>query len=167
MRESADSSDPRSAFAQQEEIRRHAATHGYTVVAICQDLRGVSANRDGYLALLGVVAAGAVEAVLLPGVATLSSDQIVQEIMIWDLVSRRIRVLSTAETDLALLDGDADPGTTRMLIRDVLSRVGEHARTVGSIPADRPPLRPDTDVMIHLVRADAAEIDLIPGASGA
>jgi hypothetical protein len=100
-------------------------------------------------------------------VATLSSDQIVQEIMIWDLVSRRIRVLSTAESELALLDGNADPGTTRMLIRDVLSRVGEHARTVGTTPTDRPPMLPDTDVMIHLVRADAAEIDLIPGASGA
>lgn len=167
VRESPDPSDPRTAFAQQEEIRRHAATHGLTVVAICQDLRGAAGGRDGYLALLGVVAAGAVDAVLLPGVATLSSDQIVQEIMIWDLVSRRIRVLSTAEADLALLDGEADPGTTRMLIRDVLSRVGEHARAIGPTPGDRPPPVPDTDVLIHLVRADAAEIDLIPGASGA
>jgi hypothetical protein len=168
VRESPDPADPRSAFAQQEEIRRHASANGHTVVAICQDLRGAAGNREGYLALLGVVAAGAVDAVLLPGVATLSSDQIVQEIMIWDLLSRRIRVLSTSESDLALLDGEGDPGATRTLIRDVLTRVGEHARTVGPPPTGgRPPAPPDHEVMIHLVRADAAEIDLIPGASGA
>jgi hypothetical protein len=57
VRESPDPSDPRSAFAQQEEIRRHAAAHGLTLVAICQDLRGAAGSRDGYLALLGVVAA--------------------------------------------------------------------------------------------------------------
>jgi hypothetical protein len=36
VRESLDPADPRSAFAQQEEIRRHAATHGLTLVAICR-----------------------------------------------------------------------------------------------------------------------------------
>ncbi len=166
VRESPDPSDPRSAFSQQEEIRRYAAGHGMTVVAICQDLRGSAGGRDGYRALLGVLGSTAVDAVLLPGVATLSPDQIVQEIMIWDLMSRRMRVVSTVEADLALLDGGEDPGATRMLIRDVLSRVGEHNQSVGTgtaVVPDTPRVLPDSDVLIHLVRADEMEIELIPG----
>jgi hypothetical protein len=158
VRESPDPSDGRSGFAQHEEIRRHAAAHGLAVVAVCQDLRG-STDRDGYLSLLGVVASGGVDGVLLPGVATLSSDQIVQEIMIWDLVARGIRVISTAEADAGLLAADADPGVARMLIRDVLTRVGEHARTLGARRFDPPAILPDGDVLIHILHADAAEMD--------
>lgn len=160
VRESADPSDGRSAFAQVEEIRRHAATNGLTVVAVCQDLRGPTPGRDGYLSLLGVAAAGAVEAVLLPGMSTLSSDQIVQEIMIWDLRGRGIRVISTQETDRALLGTDADPGATRMVIRDVLTRVGEHARSLGAHRIEPPTILPDGDVLVHIIRADEAEIAL-------
>ncbi|MBI5157425.1 MAG: recombinase family protein [Acidimicrobiia bacterium] len=156
VRESPDPSDGRSGFAQQEEIRRYAATHGLSVVAVCQDLRG-SADRDGYLSLLGVVAAGGVDAVLLPGIATLSGDQIVQEIMIWDLLGRGIRVVSTAEQDAAFLGADADPGAARMLIRDVLTRVGEHARSIGARRIDPPSILPDGDVLIHILDADAVE----------
>ena len=156
VRESPDPSDGRSGFAQQEEIRRHAAAHGLTLVAVCQDLRG-STDRDGYLSLLGVVAAGGVDAVLLPGLATLSSDQIVQEIMRWDLIARGIKVTSTSPADADLLAADADPGVARMLIRDVLTRVGEHARTLGGRRLDPPTILPDGDVLIHILNADAAE----------
>jgi DNA invertase Pin-like site-specific DNA recombinase len=168
VRESLDPAQGRSAFAQHEEIRRHAAAHGMTVVAICQDLRGAPTPRDGYLALLGVLASGAAEVVLLPGLATLSDDQIVQEIMISDLLSRKVSVISTMESDLDLLDDSADPGATRMLIRDVLSRVREHQRSVGAPPGSRPEtpgVIPDAEVMIHLVKGQEAEIELIPGAS--
>lgn len=168
VRESLDPAEGRSAFAQQEEIRRHAAAHGMTVVAICQDLRGSPGPRDGYLALLGVLASAAVDAVLVPGLATLSPDHIVQEIMIGDLLARRVRVISTAESDLALLDASSDPGASRTLIRDVLERVREHQRAVGAAPGSRPetprPL-PDAEVMIHLVKSDEAEVELIPGAT--
>jgi hypothetical protein len=156
VRESPDPSDGRSGFAQHEEIRRYAATHGLGVVAVCQDLRG-STDRDGYLSLLGVVAAGGVDAVLLPGIATLSGDQIVQEIMIWDLLGRGIRVISTTEQDAALLGADTDPGVARMLIRDVLTRVGEHARSIGARRIDPPSILSDGDVLIHILDADAAE----------
>ena len=83
VREAADPAEDRPAFAQQEQIRRFAATHGLQVVAVCQDLRspGRPLGRDGYLGLLGILAAGSAEAVLLPGLATLSSDVVVQEIM--------------------------------------------------------------------------------------
>lgn len=156
VRESPDPSDGRSGFAQQEEIRRYAATHGLSVVAVCQDLRG-STDRDGYLSLLGVVAAGGADAVLLPGIATLSGDQIVQEIMIWDLLGRGIRVISTTEQDAAFLGADTDPGAARMLIRDVLTRVGEHARSIGARRIDPPSILPDGDVLIHILDADALE----------
>jgi hypothetical protein len=156
VRESPDPSDVRTGFAQHEEIRRYAAAHALALVAVCQDLRG-GTERDGYLSLLGVVAAGGVDAVLLPGVATLSADQIVQEIMIWDLVGRGIRVISTSPADATLLGGDTDPGVARMLIRDVLTRVGEHARNLGGRRFDPPSILPDGDVLIHILHADQAE----------
>lgn len=159
VRESADPESGRSAYAQHEEIRRHAAEHGDHLVAVCQDSRvpGEPLARDGYLGLLGVIASQAVDAVLIPGLCTLSSDQIVQEIMLWDLRSRGVRVVSTDESDLALLDADAEPGPTRMLIRDVLERVGEHARGIGSHRPAPPSTLPDGDVLVQIIHADRAE----------
>ena len=159
VRESADPSAGRSAFEQQEEIRRHAAEQGHALVAMCQDARtpGEALGRDGYLGLLGVVASGAVDGVLVAGIGSLSSDQIVQEIMLWDLHARGVRVISADPADLALLDAAEEPGPARMLIRDVLQRVGEHARALGSHRLDPPAVLPDGDVMIHILDADHAE----------
>ena len=159
VRESADQAAGRSAYAQQEEIRRHATEHGDHLVAICQDTRvpGEPLARDGYLGLLGVIGSEAVEAVVLPGLGTLSSDQIVQEIMLWDLRSRGVHVISTDPDDLVLLDTEAGPGPTRMLIRDVLERVGEHAKGLGARRIDRPTILADGDVLVHIIHADRAE----------
>ncbi|MEE9299049.1 MAG: recombinase family protein [Acidimicrobiia bacterium] len=159
VRESADPSDDRPAFTQQEELRRFAGDHGHNIVAICQDLRapGAPPSRDGYLSLLGVVASGGVEAVLVPGIATFSSDAIVQEIMLWDLQARGVRLLSTVAADLALLDPEAVPEPSRMVIRDVLERVGEHAAGLGAYRMDPPGILPDGDVLVHIIEADAAE----------
>jgi hypothetical protein len=87
----------------------------------------------------------------------LSSDQIVQEIMLWDLRGRGVRVISTDPSDLLLLDADERPGSSRMLIRDVLERVGEHARSIGAHRLEPPGILPDGDVMIHIITADTAE----------
>jgi hypothetical protein len=164
VRESADPSAGRSGFEQQETIRRHAVEHGHALVAVCQDARspGEALGRDGYLGLLGVIASGAVDAVLLPGVAVLSSDQIVQEIMLWDLRTRGVRVISTDDADLTLLDAEAEPGPSRMLIRDVLQRVGEHARYMNTLEFAPPGIPPDGDVMIHIIQADEAEANAMP-----
>lgn len=158
VRESADPSDTRSAYAQQEELRRHSGESGLNLVSICQDARvaGHPLARDGYLSLLGVVASGAVDAVLLPGLGTLSSDQVVQEIMLWDLRARGIQVLTTESNELPLLE-EGDPGVTRMFIRDVLERVGEHARGLGAHRIDPPSVLPGGDVMVHILAADEAE----------
>lgn len=154
VRESADPAGP-SAFAQQEELRRYAVEHGHAIVAVCQDLRspGAATTRDGYLSVLGVIAAGGVEAVLVPRLSTFSSDAIVQEIMLWDLRSRGIRVVSTDPVDLRLLEDAPSPEADRMVIRDVLERVGEHARHVGRRPS-RAEIVPDTEILVQIIEAD-------------
>jgi len=159
LRESADPDSGRSAYAQQEEIRRHVADHGDQLIAVCQDLRvpGEALGRDGYLGLLGIIASQAVDAVVIPGVAALSSDQIVQEIMLWDLRSRGVRVISTDAADLPLLDRESEPGPARMLIRDILERVGEHARGIGSHRVAPPAILPDGDILVHIIHTDRAE----------
>jgi len=158
VRESADPDAGVSAYAQQEEIRRHATEHGHHLVAVCQDARvpGEPLGRDGYLGLLGVIASHAVDAVVIPGIATLSSDQIVQEIMLWDLRSRGVRVLSTRDGDLPLLDPEAEAEPSRMVIRDVLERVGEHARGIGATRLDQNDVLGSSDVLIHIVESDRA-----------
>lgn len=159
IRESADPSAGMSAFEQQEVIRRHAAGQGDSLVAICQDARtpGEALGRDGYLGLLGVVASGAVDGVGVASLGALSSDQIVQEIMLWDLRSRGVRVVSADAADVALLDAAAEPGPARMMIRDVLQRVGEHARRLGAHRIEPPTILPDGDVMIHIIESDRKE----------
>ena len=158
VRESADPAET-SAFAQQEELRRHAAEHGHLLVSVCQDLRspGAPPSRHGYVSVLGVIAAGEVEAVLVPRLSTFSSDAIVQEIMLWDLRSRGIRVVSTDPVDLRLLDDQESPSADRMVIRDVLQRVGEHAREVGSKRPGSDRVLPDSDVLVQIIAADERE----------
>jgi len=127
VRESADPAEDRPAFAQQEEIRRYATAHGLDVVAVCQDVPrpGLPAGREGYRSLLDILAAGHAEAVLLPGLLTLSADLVVQEIMLWDLRARTTRLLSTDPGDLDVL-GPLPTDATRRFVRDVLARVAEH-----------------------------------------
>ena len=158
VRESADPAAT-SAFAQTEELRRYAAEHGHLLVSVCQDLRspGRPRSRDGYLSVLGVIAAGGVEAVLVPRLSTFSSDAIVQEIMMWDLRSRDIRVVSTDPVDLRLLDAETQPAADRIVIRDVLERVGEHARGLGAQRLSAEEVLGDDDVLVQIIAADAAE----------
>lgn len=137
VRESADPSADRPAFAQQEELRRYAVEHGHDLVAICRDARepGHALGRDGYRSLLGVIASGSVDTVLVPGLETFADDEIVQEIMLWDLRSRQVRVLSTRPADEPILDG-GDPGASRMVIRHVLARVAEYGRLAAAVPVE-------------------------------
>jgi hypothetical protein len=137
VREAVDPAEDRPAFAQQEEIRRFAAAHALQVVALCQDVRspGRALGREGYLSLLGILAAGQAEAVLLPGVATLSSDLVVQEIMLWDLRSRGALVLSTDPTDGAVLAANPSD-VTRQFVRHVLARVAEHGALAAPAKAE-------------------------------
>ena len=80
-----------------------------------------------------MLASGNAEAVLLPGLATLSSDLVVQEIMLWDLRSRGARVLSTDPADLDVLSA-APPDADRQFVRHVLARVAEHGALAAADP---------------------------------
>ena len=166
VREAADPAGDRPAFVQQEEIRRFAAAHGLQVVALCQDVRspGSALGREGYLSLLRVLAGGNAQAVLLPGVATLSSDLVVQEIMLWDLRSRGAKVLSTDPADLEVLAA-SPPDANRQFVRHVLARVAEHGALAGATPASvaAPRPAPEDGVVVSLVAPD----DPAPGAPGA
>jgi hypothetical protein len=154
VRESSDPTDERTAFAQQEEIRRYASTHGLQVIAVCQDTRnpGRSLGLDGYRSLLELLDSGSADGVLLPGVATLSSDVVLQEIMLWDLRSRRAQVISTDAADLGLL-GAEPPDPTRLFVRDTLARVAEHAATVAGPPLTVVPQQ--EGVVVHLIQGEA------------
>lgn len=155
LRESADPAEDRPAFAQQEEIRRYAAAHGLDVVAICQDVPhpGLPLGREGYRSLLGIVASGNVEAVLLPGVATLSADLVLQEVILWDLRARGARVISTEEADADVLS-PAPADATRRFVRDVLARAAEHRESLGPLGRPAPDSGPgDVGVVVHLVPA--------------
>jgi DNA invertase Pin-like site-specific DNA recombinase len=160
VRESADPTIDRPAFTQQEELRRHAHERGLMLVSICQDLRvpGRPVERDGYLSLLGVVASGGVDAVLVPGLDTFSADTIVQEIVMWDLRARGVRVLSTVDADLDVIDRSTPPDASRMLIRDVLNRVEEHTASVLPRDFDAVTIHPDGDVYVRFIETEATEI---------
>jgi len=163
VREPVGAEQARPAFVQQEELRRWAAEQGHQLVAVCQDRSGDGhhpLDRDGYLTLLGTLASGGVDAVVVPGIAALSDDQIVQEILLWDLKARGVRVLSTDTEDVTFVGGD-DPGATRMLIRDVLARVEEHARILSRHPTGRSRPIGGADVVVELLAAlpDPEEVE--------
>jgi hypothetical protein len=151
IRESQDPDEMRPAFAQQEEIRRWAGAEAHSLIAICQDVLhpGRPLGHEGYLSLLGVVDGGRVEAVVVPGLETLSADHVVQEIMLWDLRSRGVAVFSTREPESVIITGET-PGPTRMFIRDVLERVSEYARSAGSRPLTGPG---EAEVIVQLLPA--------------
>lgn len=138
-----------SAFAQAERIRRTATAEGHQLVAVCQDVRqpGLALGREGYRALLGILAAGQVDGVMIASLHALASDVIAQEVAIWHLRRYGVAVLSATPEDVPEL---ADPpgSDTRRLVRQVLHRVAEYDEATGGRPrvmADEP------QVIIELV----------------
>jgi hypothetical protein len=120
-----------SSYAQSERIRRWAVRGGHALVAVCQDVLhpGHALGRDGYRALIGIVQSGQADVVILPTLAVLAADKILQEIMLWDLRGRGVSVLVTDEDGLAdLAEPPEDP--VRMLIRDVLARMAEYGEAL-------------------------------------
>ncbi len=162
IRETGSPADGESAFAQHEELRRHASVEGHQLVAVCSDARDAGPDREGYRSLLGVIAAGSVDGVLVPGLDTLSSDAIVQEIMLWDLRSRGVTVASTRADDAEILATKAT-APSRIFIREVLTRVAEHGALVTSARPTPPPgggAGTDADdVVVHLIRPERATAD--------
>ncbi len=145
-----------TAFMQAERVRRWVARNAYQLVAICQDggSPGDPASRNGYRALLGIIAAQQADIVVVPALQALSVDKITQEIMLWDLRTRGVAVVATEEADIAALaEPPADPA--RLLVRDVLHKYAQYRVLLGSGPAAQRPFpteQPvDDDVLIELV----------------
>ncbi len=152
------------------------AAHGHRLIATCQDLAqpGHELGRDGYRALVGIVRAGQADAVLVSSLATLSPDKVTQEVMIWELRSRGVSVLSTEEADLVELS-DEPTEQIRLIVRTVLAKAEAHLELVaeahppGELRVDDEPAPlpdeagPDDDLVqeIHDDENDVV-IELIP-----
>lgn len=110
-----------TAFMQSERIRRWVARNGYQLVSICQDARSSESDRDGFGALLGILAAGQADIVLVPTLEAFSADKVAQEVVLFELRARSVAVASTEEEDLdALAQPTVDPA--RLFIRDTLAK---------------------------------------------
>jgi len=164
VREAPGPQEAESAFVQSERIRRWVTESSHhQLVAVCQDIlqSGYALGREGYRALIGIITAGQVDAVVVSSLDSLSGDKIVQEIMIWDLRSRGISMLSTRQEDLPEL---ADPpgDRARLLIRDILVRIGEHVALTSQewgptvLPVDSAP----PDVVVELIAPDEPRAEL-------
>jgi hypothetical protein len=74
---------------------------------------------------MGIAARGQADLVVIPGLAALSPDKVVQELMLMRLRSHGLAVASTEEADHEeLSEPTADPA--RMLIRDILHRIDDY-----------------------------------------
>ncbi len=157
-REFSDRSHAGSIFAQSERIRRWAAEQGYQLLAMCQDVRSPSGEPgdEGFRALLEIVGAGHADAVVVPSLEAFSSDLVIQEVVLHDLRTRGIRVISTTDADVEIL-ADARPDLARLLIRDVLARQAAYARTMRErAEVEDEPAVSDDDVVIELIPAQSA-----------
>ncbi len=156
VRETQSPAEGQSAFIQSERIRRWILETGHQLVAVCQDIRqaGHALGREGYRALLGIIAAEQVDAIVVAELESLSPDVIVQEVILWDLRARNVPVLSTEPAELEML-AQPPADRSRLLIRDVLARAGEY---LAADLAERPTVLPveylPTDVVVELLPAD-------------
>lgn len=157
VREAAGPAEAEPVFAQSERIRRWVSDTGHQLVAVFQDARtpGRELGRAGFQALLGAVASGQVDAVVLPDLTVLSPDKVTQEVMLWDLRSRGVSVLSTADDDLGVLTEPPEE-QIRIIVRDVLAKVTIHNELTGDEIAGTEVLEDGTamaesDVIVELI----------------
>lgn len=168
IREPSNAESGDSMFAQSERVRMWVARHGYHLVAMCQDSTGTRNNLDGFRALLGIAARGQADLVVIPSLSALSTDKVVQEMMLMRLRMHKLAVASTERADHEQMSEPAvDPA--RMLVRDILHRIEDY-RELLDAPDESPPAPlelavpiqivetgpPDTDVLIEFIEAPAA-----------
>jgi DNA invertase Pin-like site-specific DNA recombinase len=152
--------DSEIAYAQKETVRRWSAEAGHQLISVCEDLRvpGSRADRDGYRALLDIVASGHADAVLVAELTALSPDKVLQEVMIEDLRRHGVVVLSANATDMAAMT-DASHDQTRMVVRDIVGRVHDYVAAYGPPPPRRSDPRvvdlreKPRDVVVELIRS--------------
>jgi DNA invertase Pin-like site-specific DNA recombinase len=135
--------DPDTAFAQSERVRRWARDSRNELIAVCQDHHASSAptDRPGFKALVDIVRSGAAEAVVVGNLEALSPDKVMQEIMIADIRAAGATMIATEADDLEVLrDGAQDH--TRIVVRDIVSRVGDYIEAFGMSGDGKPTVSP-------------------------
>jgi DNA invertase Pin-like site-specific DNA recombinase len=132
VRQTPGRTDPDTAFAQSERIRRWVADTSSELIAICQDHHAASApsDRPGFKALLDIARSQGADAVVVATLSALSPDKMSQEVMIQDLRIAGVTVIATDEADIASLQS-SESDHTRMLVRDVLARITEYREAFG------------------------------------
>jgi hypothetical protein len=152
------SADGESSFAQSEKIRRWITENGHQLVAICQDVPtpGHPVGREGLRSIVGIISAGRVDAVVVPSLATMSPDKASQEVIMWNLRSYNVTVLSTDLDDIARLK-DLPIESVRLVVRDVLSKVSRFDEILRSPAVEEP--QPE---IIRIDDTPGVVIELIP-----
>lgn len=167
VRQTPGRSDPDTAFAQSERIRRWVLDTGNELIAVCQDHHASSAptDRPGFKALLDIARSNGADAVVLANLSALSPDKMTQEIMIQDLKSAGATIIATDADDSETLKSGAGDHT-RIVVRDVLSRIDEYRSAFGLSGEVEPsvqatPISPvrmteeTTDVVVKLIAPGA------------
>lgn len=162
VRELPGSQQPDTAFAQSERIRRWVRDTGNELIATCEDRAASSpADRPGYKALVDIARSGGVDAVVIAALDSLSSDKVMQEIILDDLRAAGVTVISTSTDDHDLLfEHSADH--IRIVVRDVVAKVTEYRGSYGLASDASPeleaviPLSPSSgdeaaDVVVELI----------------
>lgn len=150
--------DADPAFVQGEAIRAWVRKTGHNLISVCQDVRqeGHGLGREGFQALLGIVASSGADGVVVPALDTLSPNLMTQEIMIWDLRRRGVSVMSIDDADHQLL---LSPTKERLLMRDVLARLEDYyqwARPAVAAEEDEEPGESGDEVVVELIPASDA-----------
>lgn len=172
VRQTPGRTDPDTAFAQSERIRRWVADTSNELISVCQDHHAASAptDRPGFMALLDIVRSGGADAVVVASLSALSPDKMTQEIMIQDLRKGGATVIATDEADIAALQG-GEHDHARVLVRDILARVAEYREAFGLsgdvepsvrtavVEYDLIPTKETTDVVVELISPQASLAD--------
>jgi DNA invertase Pin-like site-specific DNA recombinase len=170
VRQTPGRTDPDTAFAQSERIRRWTLDTANDLIAVCQDHHASSApiDRPGFKALLDIARSGGADAVVVANLAALSPDKMTQEIMIQDLRAAGATIIATDKDDVEVLRTGADDHT-RMVVRDILSRVDDYRSAYGlsgdvepSVTGAQNALIVNeaaevTDVVVNLITRDARQ----------
>ncbi|MFV1998955.1 MAG: recombinase family protein [Acidimicrobiia bacterium] len=164
VRQTPGRTDPDSAFAQSERIRRWAKDAGHDVIAICQDHHSLTSptDRPGFRALLEIVRSEGADAVVVGNLNALSPDIMMQEIMLVDIRTAGCNIIATEPEDLELLL-NTENDYARMVVRDTMAKVHEYFKAYGLTGINEPTVLPasiladdmetseTTDVVIELI----------------
>ena len=139
-------------FAQSERIRRWVRGNSYQLVAMCQDPRSAEAGRrEGYGALLGILASDQADMVVLSSLSALSADKVDQEIMLSDLRQRCGSVAVADDADQASL-ADESPDPARRFVRDVLQKQEAYSQMLQGVDEEAS-AQGKPDVLVQLIPA--------------